>query len=62
MPSAVSASTAGGKAGFLSTLMTRGTGLPGDLRAMRKKRLAAAASRLAVSRKSILWPVESTAR
>jgi hypothetical protein len=28
MPSAFSASTAGGKAGFMSTLMTRGTGLP----------------------------------
>src|SRR5579864_4785556 len=61
MPSAFRASTAGGKAGFLSTLMTRGTGLPGELRALRKKRLAAAASRLAVSRNSMVCPVESTA-
>ena len=61
-PSSFSASTAGGKAGCLSTLITRGTGLPGELRAFRKNRLAAAASRLAVSRKSIVWPVESTAR
>src|SRR5215471_9722717 len=53
MPSAFSVSTAGGKAGFLSTLMTRGAELPGELRALRKKRLAAAASLLAVSRNSI---------
>ena len=46
--------TAAGYDEFLSTLMTRGTGLPGDLRALRKKCLAAAASRLAVSRKSIV--------
>ena len=32
MPSAFSPSTAGGKARFLHTLMTRGTGLPGDQR------------------------------
>jgi hypothetical protein len=44
-PSAFSSATAGGKAGFLSTLVTRGTGLPGELRTLRKKRLAAAASR-----------------
>src|SRR5215469_15525431 len=42
--------------------MTRGTGLPGELSALRKKRLAAAASRLAVSRNSVVWPFESTAR
>ena len=49
MPSAFSASTAAGNAGFRSTLITRGTGLPGALRAARKKRVAAAASRLAVT-------------
>jgi hypothetical protein len=32
------------------------------LRAVRKKRLAAAVSCLAVSKNSIVWPVESTAR
>jgi hypothetical protein len=40
-----------------SALMTRGTRLPGALSALRKKRLAAALSRSAVSRKSIVWPV-----
>jgi hypothetical protein len=54
--------TAAGYAGFLSTFMTRGTGLPRAARALRRNRLAAAASRLAVSRKSIVWPSESTAR
>jgi hypothetical protein len=39
-----------------------GARLPGQLRALRKKRLAPAASRLAVSRNSIVCPVESTAR
>jgi hypothetical protein len=39
-PSVFSFSTAGGKAGFLSTLMTRGTGFPGALRALRKKEKA----------------------
>src|SRR6516164_1433047 len=45
VPSSFRACTAGGKAGCLSTLMTRGTGLPGALRALPKRRLAAAASR-----------------
>jgi hypothetical protein len=54
VPSPFNVSAAAGKAGFLSTLMTRGTGLPGELKALRKKRLAASASRLAVSRKSIV--------
>jgi hypothetical protein len=49
-------------AGFLSTLITRGTPLPGELWTLRKKRLAPAASHLAVSRKSMVWTVESTAR
>src|SRR5215470_14306179 len=48
--------------GPLSTFMTRGTGLPHPARALRRNRLAAAASRLAVSRKSIVCPMESTAR
>jgi hypothetical protein len=54
-PSVFSFSTAAGKAGFWSTLMTRGTGFPGALRALRKKRSAAAVSRFAVSRKSIVY-------
>src|ERR1700716_3315937 len=62
VPSAFSASIAAGYAGFLSTLITRGIGLPDASMALRRKRLAAAASRLAVSRKSIVCPVESTAR
>src|SRR5262249_52595770 len=37
-------------------------GIAGELSALRKKRLAAVVSRWAVSRKSIVWPVESTAR
>jgi hypothetical protein len=57
-----SVSTAAGYAGFLSTLITLGMRLLDALRALRKKRLAAAASRLAVSRNSIVWPLESTAR
>jgi hypothetical protein len=48
------ACTADGKAGFLSTLMTRATGLPGQFRALRKKRLAATASRFAVRIDSIV--------
>src|SRR5258707_10799107 len=42
--------------------MTRGMGLEEELNTFSKKRLAAALSRLAVSRKSIVCPVESTAR
>ena len=57
MPSAFSASTAAGYAGFLSTFITRGMGLPDASIALRRKRLAAAVSRLAVSRKSIVCPV-----
>ena len=37
-------------------------GIARRIQALRKKRWAAAASRLAVSRKSIVWPVETTAR
>jgi hypothetical protein len=62
MPSALSASSAAGYAGFLSTFITRGIGLPDASIAMRRKRSAAAVSRLAVSRNSIVWPVESNAR
>jgi hypothetical protein len=39
-----------------------GIGLPDERNTLRKNRLAAAASRLAVSRKSIVCPTESTAR
>ena len=60
--SAVSASIAAGYDGFLSTLITRGIGLPDASIAFTRKRLAAAAWRFAVSRKSIVWPVESSAR
>ena len=49
-------------AGFLSTFNTRGIGLPDASIALWRKRLAAAVSRLAVSRKSIVCPVESSAR
>src|SRR5690349_19446708 len=52
-PSAFSASTAAGYVGFLSTLITRGIALPDASIALRRKRLAAAVSRLAVSRKSM---------
>src|SRR4051794_37045739 len=48
--------------GFPSTLITLGLGWPGEHNAFRKKRLAASASRLADRRKSIVAPVESTAR
>ena len=51
-----------GYAGFRSTLMTRGGRLPRSATALRKKRLADAESRRAVSRKSMVCPVESTAR
>src|SRR6267378_3475768 len=57
-PSAISASTAAGYAGFLSTFITRGIGLPDASIALRRRRLAAAVSRLAVSRKSIRLPSE----
>src|SRR6516225_2744051 len=46
----------------LSTLMTRGGTLAEVRNSLRKKRLAEAASRFAVSRKSMVCPVESTAR
>ena len=62
VPSCFNSSTAGGYARFLSTLMTRGGRLPGRAKALRKKRFAAAASRLEVRRKSMVCPVESTAR
>src|SRR5215471_18899233 len=42
--------------------MTRGMALPDASMALTMKRFAAAASRFAVSRNSIVWPVESTAR
>src|SRR6266446_6823606 len=45
VPSAFSASTAAGYVGFLSTLITRGIGLPDASIALRRKRLAAAVSR-----------------
>jgi hypothetical protein len=61
-PPAFSASTVAGYAGFLSTFITRGIALPDASMTLRRKRLAAAASRLTVSRKSIVWPVESIAR
>ena len=43
-------------------MMTRGWRCDGSLRALRNKRLAAAASRNADSRKSMVAPVESMAR
>ena len=43
-------------------LMTRGWGCDESLRALRNRRLAAAASRNADSKKSMVAPVESTAR
>ena len=52
----------GGICGILVHVHDPGAGLPREARALRRNRLAAAASRLAVSRKSIVWPVESTAR
>jgi hypothetical protein len=61
VPSDFSASTAAGYAG-LSTFITCGIALSGASTAPRRKRLAAAVSRLAVSRKSIVCPVESIAR
>ena len=45
---------AAGQAGFLSTGMTRGIGLQGERNNFRKNRFAAAASRLAASRKSMV--------
>src|SRR5665213_1111407 len=60
--SVFSASTAAGYAGFLSPFMTRGIALPEAPIALRRKRLAAAVSRFAVSKKSMVWPVESSAR
>lgn len=42
--------------------MTRGMGLNGKLNTFSKKRLVAAVSRLAVNGKSMVCPVESTAR
>ena len=53
-------SMADGQAGFLSTVMVRGLTVCGCPSALRKKRFAAAASRLAESRKSIVWPRLST--
>jgi hypothetical protein len=49
-------------AAFLSTVMTRGVVVCLAQRACRKKHSAAVASRVALSRKSMVWPVESTAR
>src|SRR5688572_3411931 len=48
--------------GFPSTLITLGRGWAGERKAFKKNRFAAAASRFADSRKSIVAPVESTAR
>jgi hypothetical protein len=61
-PDRFNSETAFGYDGFLSTLMTLGPGWPGERDAFCRKRLAAAASRLALRRKSIVAPVESTAR
>jgi hypothetical protein len=61
-PSVFSSATAAGYAGSLSAFITRGVALPDASIALRRKRLAAAVSRLAVSRKSIVCPVESSAR
>ena len=46
----------------MSTFMTLGIALPDASMALTRKRFAAAASRFAVSRNSIVWPVESTAQ
>src|SRR5215471_6590791 len=54
VPSTLSSSTAGGYARFLSTLITRSWGLAGSSNVLRKNRLAAAASRLVVSRESMV--------
>jgi hypothetical protein len=53
--------TAVGYDGFPSTLITFGRGWLGELNAFWKKRLAATASRVALRRKSMVAPVESTA-
>jgi hypothetical protein len=45
-----------------STLITLGRRWPGECNAFCRKRLAATASRFALRRKSIVAPVESTAR
>jgi hypothetical protein len=50
-PSVFNASMAAGYAGFLSTFITRGMALPDASIALRRKRLAAAVSRLAVTQK-----------
>jgi hypothetical protein len=48
--------------GSPSTLITLGRGWPGDRNAFWNNRLAATASRVALSRKSMVAPVESTAQ
>ena len=61
-PAVFSSATTLGDEGLPSTWITLGRGWPGERKAFWKKRLAAAASRWAESRKSIVAPVESTAR
>ncbi len=50
------------EAAFLSTVMVRGLTVCGWASALRKNRLATAASHRADSRKSMVWPRLSTAR
>src|SRR6201747_2231201 len=61
-PSIFISVTAFGYAAFLSTVMVRGFTVYGCTNALRKNRFAASASRLADSRKAIVWPRLSTAR
>jgi hypothetical protein len=62
VPSSFNYSTARGQAGILLTLITRGDECDRVLSIMRKNRLAALASVMTLSMKSIVWLVESTAR
>jgi hypothetical protein len=62
VPSASNASTAAGYAGFWSTFITRGMGLPDASIALRRKRFGCGGITFRLSRKSIVCPVESSAR
>jgi hypothetical protein len=60
--SALTAPMATGCAGFVPTFTTLAAGLLADCKAFRKNHLGPATPRFAVSKKSIVWPVESNAR
>ena len=61
-PSSFISAAAHGQAGFLSTVIVRGSTVCGCPSALRKNRSAASASRSAESRKSMAWPRLPTAR